>query len=75
MSEEPKSALLEQVVTAHRERDAEGRPIPPPAWWDLGPEDMDEIVRRQLEQRALERALNPRGWNATVAAVMRRVPW
>ncbi len=75
MSEGPKSALLEQVVSAHRERDAEGRPIPPPAWWDLSPRDTDEVMHRQLEQRALERALDPRGWNATVVAVLRRLPW
>lgn len=66
-------ALIEATVTAHRERDTDGLPLAPPAWWDLTPETCDEAFRRQLAARVLESALDERGWSTTVRAVMERV--
>lgn len=68
-----RDALIEEVVSAYRERDREGRLVPPPAWWDLPGDDMLELLRRQLSQRMLERVAHPRGWSGTVRAVMERI--
>ncbi len=66
-------ALIESSVTAHRRRDADGRIEPPPEWWDLPPEALDELHRRQLLARRLERWIDPRGESATVKAVRARL--
>lgn len=71
MTPEERDALIEAGVSAYRERDLEGRPVPPPAWWDLSPDDLDELYRRQSAQRALERAIN--GYSSTVNAVLARL--
>ncbi len=73
MSDRESETLLEAAVTAHRERDLDGRLVPPPAWWDLAPEALDELFRRQVMAREVERALDPEGRSATVMAVMSRV--
>jgi hypothetical protein len=71
--ERPDELLIEAALGAHRERDDDGLPRTHGAWRDLTPEGREECFRRQLEARALERALDPRGWNATVRAVMARI--
>ena len=43
MSDRETRALIEAAITPYRERDAEGRIVPPPAWWDLPPEALDEL--------------------------------
>jgi hypothetical protein len=68
---EERDALIEAGVSAHRERDLEGRPVAPPAWWDLAPEDLDELHRRQMAQRVLERLVG--GRSGTVQAVIDRI--
>ncbi len=73
MSDDPKELLIEQAVSAFRERDAEGRIIPSPAWWDLAPEDRDALYVAQAESRIVERALDPAGLSATVRAVLSRI--
>lgn len=73
MTDAEREALVEQGVTAFRDRDLKGRPVPPPAWWDLPVDALDELVRRQLVQRALERAADPEGRSATVRAVLARI--
>ncbi|MEX2530785.1 MAG: hypothetical protein WD960_08430 [Gemmatimonadota bacterium] len=65
--------LLEAVLSPHRDRDAEGRLKPPPEWWDLAPEALEEVHRRAMEARWLEAHLDPRGRSGTVRAVMGRV--
>jgi hypothetical protein len=70
MSERDRDALVEAAVTPHRERDAEGRIVPPPAWWDLSPEAREELFRRQMLSRMIERAADPRGRSGTVRAVL-----
>jgi len=73
MSARGHDALVEAAVTAHRERDAEGRIVAPPAWWDLSPEEREELFERQLMSRVIEKAANLAGWSGTVQAVMRRI--
>jgi hypothetical protein len=66
-------ALIEACVTAYRARNAEGGIVAPPDWWDLPPESLDEVHRRQIEARELERMIDPRGESATVKAVRARI--
>ena len=73
MTGEPNDILIEQAVSAYRERDASGRIIPSPAWWDLPPESREELFKRQLESRIMERALNPEGMSTTVRSVLNRL--
>jgi hypothetical protein len=70
MSSAETAALIEAAVTAYRERDADGRILPPPAWWDLAPEALDELFAEQVMAREIERATDPAGESATVKAVM-----
>ena len=64
--------LIEGAAGAHRERDASGLLMPPPAWWDLTPEGREALFEVQTETRFLERALDPRGLSATGKAVVAR---
>jgi hypothetical protein len=73
MSQRPDEALIEAAVTAYRPRDVEGRLEPPPEWWDLAPEALDELHRRQLLAREIERMVDPEGWSGTMRAVMGRI--
>ena len=73
MNERERDELIEASVTAHRDVDREGRLVPPPAWWDLSPEDADELFRRQVAMRRLEKAASPEGWTTTMLAVMRKI--
>jgi hypothetical protein len=70
---EEQEALIEASVGAYRARDVEGRPVAPPEWWDLPVELLEEVHRRQLESRELERLIDPAGESATVKAVMARI--
>jgi len=65
--------LVEAALGAHRERDLDGLPLPAPAWADLTPDGRVEVFRRQLQSRRIESALDERGWNSTVRAVMERL--
>ena len=73
MSDEATQTLVEAAVTAYREHDAEGRVLPPPAWWDLPPEALDELFAEQALAREIERAIDPAGESGTVKAVMGRI--
>ncbi len=70
---EERDALIAAAATAYRERDREGRLVPPPAWWDLAPEDREEAYRMQLLAREMERAMDREGQSATVRAVLARI--
>jgi hypothetical protein len=72
VTDEPVDLLIEAAVSAYRERDADGRIVPPPAWWDLSGEAREELFERQLLSRELERAAHPNGWSTTVSAVLAR---
>jgi len=65
--------LIEATVAASREQDEHGRIVPPPAWWDLPPEALDEVYERQLLSRRLERLLDAEGHSTTVKTVLRRL--
>lgn len=65
--------LIEAAVSVYRERDRDGRLVPPPAWWDLSPEQLDELFARQAEARLLESAIDPRGLSGTAHAVLARL--
>ena len=73
MSAAETAALIEAAVTAHRDRDADGRIVPPPAWWDLAPDALDGLFAEQLLAREIERAVDPQGESGTVKAVMERI--
>jgi len=73
MTNDPKDLLIEQAVTAFRERNTWGRILASPAWHDLAPGAREELFQRQLESRRLERALSPDGRSSTVRAVMSRL--
>ena len=65
--------LLEQVTSAFREQDADGRLLSCPAFHDL-PADLrlaahDETARL----REMEAALDPRGISTTAHAVLERI--
>jgi hypothetical protein len=65
--------LVEAALGAHRDRDRDGLPLPAPAWADLAPEGRALVFRRQLQSRFVESALDERGWNSTVRAVLARL--
>jgi hypothetical protein len=69
-----RDVLLEAALASHRDRDAEGRLRNAPAWWDLDPAAREQLFALQIEQRALERAIDADGWSTTVRAVLRAIP-
>jgi len=73
MSDPVQDPLVEALLTPYRSRDPEGRPVPPPAWWDLPPERLEEVHRMVLAARRLERALDPDGVSGTARAVLARL--
>lgn len=73
MSKEPKDLLIEEAVSAFRERNSWGRVLPSRAWRDLPPEDREAVFERQLASRVIERAVDPNGRSTTVRAVLERL--
>jgi hypothetical protein len=73
MSDRDRDALIEAALTVYRDRDPEGRLVPPPAWWDLPPEALDDLFEAQLLARDLERRADPAGMSGTARAVLQRV--
>jgi hypothetical protein len=67
------AVLVESTANAWRERDASGRAVPPPAWWDLPPDARELAFEAQTATRELERANDPEGFSGTVRAVMERL--
>ncbi|MBL8917894.1 MAG: hypothetical protein JNJ54_03465 [Myxococcaceae bacterium] len=65
--------LLEQVVSAHRERTVDGVIKSHPAWHDLDAAGRSAAFDETLRQRALERAGDPAGQSSTVKAVLARL--
>jgi len=65
--------LIEQVVSAWRPRDRDGRARAHPAWYDL-PEDLrEQAVKAARRQRRIEAALDPEGLSSTAKAVLARI--
>jgi hypothetical protein len=73
MSDRETGAPIEASITPYRERDLDGRIVPPAAWWDLPPEALDELFVEQSFAREIERALDPEGESGTVKAVLARI--
>jgi len=65
--------LIESVASARRDRDASGRAVPPPAWWDLSPDARLLAFDAQVATRELEHAVDPSGFSGTVRAVIARL--
>jgi hypothetical protein len=73
MTDDPKDLLIEQAVSAFRERDTRGRILASPVWHDLAPDAREELFGRQLESRRIEQMLSPDAMSGTVRAVMSRI--
>lgn len=73
MSDDPRDILIEEAVSAYRERTTSGRIQLSPAWRDLPEESREELFKRQLQSRILERATAPDGISATVRSVLNRL--
>jgi hypothetical protein len=65
--------LIESLTSAWRDRDADGRAVPPPAWWDLSPEERELAFDAQAATRELERAMDSEGFSGTVRGVLERL--
>ncbi|MBE2252613.1 MAG: hypothetical protein IAE78_23985 [Myxococcus sp.] len=65
--------LLEQVVSARRERTADGAIKSHPAWHDLDDAGRAAAFDETVRQRALERALDAAGQSSTIKAVLARL--
>lgn len=73
MTDYRNDSLIEQAVSAYRDRDPSGRITPSPAWWDLPQEAREALFVRQLESRIVESVLDPDGRSTTVRAVLQRL--
>lgn len=65
-----RDSLVEQVLSAHRERDPRGGLKPSPAFFDLDEEGRQLAFDEAITARELEAALDPNGQSTTVKAVL-----
>jgi hypothetical protein len=65
--------LIEQVTSAHRARDLDGRVRSHPAWHDLDADGRREAFDATALSRQLEAALDPAGESTTAKAVLARI--
>ncbi len=65
--------LIEQVTSAWRPRDREGRIQWHPAWADLDEAGRTEAFNVTRRLREMEAALDPRGMSTTAREVFRRI--
>jgi len=70
---EEREVLIEQAVSAWRERSPRGELRPHPAWHDLDAAGRLAVYRETVLQRALEAALDLRGLSTTGRAVLDRL--
>lgn len=73
MTPEDREVAIEEVVSPWRERSGRGEVRSAPAWHDLDDAGRREAADAAAVARALERAADPRGWSATVHAVIARL--
>ena len=66
-------ALSEQLLSAHRERDAHGAIQFAPAFYDLSPEARETAFATLLLQRALEAGRDSEGLSTTARAILGRI--
>lgn len=65
--------LLEQAVSAHRERRVDGSIRSHPAWHDLSDEARAEAFEATAVSRQLEAGLDEQGQSTSVRAVLTRI--
>ena len=65
--------LIEQVTSAHRARDLDGRVKSHPAWHDLDESGRREAFEATELSRKLEAALDARGYSTTAKSVLARI--
>jgi hypothetical protein len=65
--------LIEQVTSAWRPRDRDGRIMGHPAWYDLGEDGRVAVYRTTAVIRRIEAALDPEGLSSTGRTVMARI--
>ena len=65
--------LIEQVVSAYRERDAYGRIRDAPAWHDLDADGRRAAFEQTVLVRTLEAAMDPEGLSLTARVVLDRI--
>ncbi len=70
MNDADRDLLIEAVCSPFRERDAFGRILAAPAWWDLTVDERGAAFDAQLAARSVERALDADGLSATARAVL-----
>lgn len=68
-----KEFLIEQVVSAYRERDAHGRIRDAPAWHDLDADGRRDAFKQTVLVRTLEAAMDPKGLSSTARVVLSRI--
>jgi len=73
VTDRERELLVEQALSAHRERDAQGRVRSSPAWHDLVESDRAAVFDAALALRTMEAALDPEGLSTTARAVLARV--
>ncbi len=73
MSDDQGEILLEEAVSAYRERTTSGRILPSPAWWDLPVEARELLFTKQLQSRVVERAVSSDGMSTTVRSILNRL--
>jgi hypothetical protein len=66
-------ALVESVVSAHRERDPFGVIRASPAFYDLSAEDRVRAFDEAMRARRMEAALDPEGLSTTAKAILARL--
>lgn len=65
--------LIEQVTSAWRPCDRDGRVMGHPAWYDIAEPDRLSAYTATVALRRIEAALDPRGLSATGRRVLERV--
>ena len=65
--------LLEQVLSAHRARAADGTVKSHPAWHDLDEAGRRAAFEETVRLRQLEAAMDPQGHSTTVKALLSRL--
>jgi hypothetical protein len=65
--------LVAAATSAHRARDADGRPLAHPAWMDLDEAGRRAAFDETLALRELEAAADARGLSSTGRAVLGRI--
>ena len=66
-------SLIEQLSSAHRERNQHGEVRFSPAFYDLTPEKRQDAFERARVLRKLEAALDAQGLSSTARAVLERI--